>query len=438
MLKIGSGAGFSGDRIEPAVELAEKVDLDYLVFECLAERTIAIAQKAKKKDHDKGYDLLLSERIKALLPVLDKKRFCLITNMGAANPVAAAKEIIKIAKELDIPCKVAVVTGDDVLTELKRNQEILETRKKVSDYKVISANAYLGVEALLKALKTKPDIIITGRVADPSLFLAPMIDYYDWSLKDVEKLGQGTVVGHLLECAGQITGGYFADVGKKEVPQLEKLGFPYAMIKENGTAVINKTPNTGGVVNLHTVKEQLLYEVHDPANYLTPDVTADFSSVTLEQVDVNQVKVSGGTGRKKPDCYKVSVGYDAGYLSEAAISYAGSTAIERAKMAGDVVKKRLESIIDDVRIDLMGLTSVHRTQFGDYQPYEVRLRAAALCPTEEVAKRLGNEVEALYTNGPYGGGGVSKTITECVGVVSTLLERSIVDKQVNVEVFSNE
>ncbi|GAE27748.1 hypothetical protein JCM9140_3905 [Halalkalibacter wakoensis JCM 9140] len=438
MLKIGSGAGFSGDRLEPAVELAQKVDLDYLVLECLAERTIAIAQKDKKKDPKKGYDPLLSERMHALLPVLNEKRFRIITNMGAANPTAAANKIIEIAKELNISCKVAVVTGDDVVKELHTDQEILENKNTVKDYQTISANAYLGVEALLPALTTGADIIITGRVADPSLFLAPMIDYYNWSVDDYERLGQGTVIGHLLECAGQITGGYFADSGMKEVPNLAELGFPYATIQEDGTAVISKTPDSGGAVNLMTVKEQLLYEVHDPAHYLTPDVTADFSNVKLIEVGENEVKVSGGSGKEKPSSYKVSIGYHAGYLSEGEISYAGTTAVERGKMAEEILRRRLSKEIPNMRVDLIGCSSVHRTSFGAHYPYEVRLRAAALCEDQKLAKQLGNEVEALYTNGPYGGGGARKKVSECVGVVSTLLEREVVDKQVNVEVFQHE
>ncbi|WP_175639230.1 acyclic terpene utilization AtuA family protein [Metabacillus schmidteae] len=438
MLKIGSGAGFSGDRLEPAVELAKKVDLDYLVLECLAERTIAIAQKEKKKDQNKGYDPLLVKRLQALLPVLNEKRFRIVTNMGAANPIAGAKKVLEIAREMDISCKVAVVTGDDVIQELDGDNEILENSQTLKDYQVISANAYLGAEALLPALKTDADIIITGRVADPSLFLAPMIYYYNWSLEDYEKLGQGTVIGHLLECAGQITGGYFADIGEKEVEGLAELGFPYASIDQDGTGIIMKTPQSGGVINLKTVKEQLLYEVHDPSQYLTPDVTADFSNVKLTQLEKNKVMVTGGKGRNKPDFYKVSIGYHAGFIGEGEISYAGSTAVERAKMAEEILRIRLSKSIQDLRVDLIGLSSVHRTNFGNEHPYEVRVRAIALCPSNADAISLGNEVEALYTNGPYGGGGARKRVSECIGVVSTFLERERVDKRVKTEVLTNE
>ena len=437
MLKIGSGAGFSGDRLEPAVELAKKVDLDYLVLECLAERTIAIAQKEKIKDKNKGYDPLLVDRLKALLTVLNEKRFRIVTNMGAANPIAGAKKILEISREMDIACKVAVVTGDDVILELDSENDILENNHKLKDYKVISANAYLGAEALLPALKTDADIIITGRVADPSLFLAPMVHHYNWSLEDYERLGQGTVIGHLLECAGQITGGYFADIGEKEVDGLAELGFPYASIDRDGTGIIMKTPHSGGIVNVRTVKEQLLYEVHNPSQYLTPDVTADFSNVTLTQLEKNKVMITGGSGRKKPDSYKVSIGYHAGYIGEGEISYAGTTSVERGRIAEEILRKRLSNSIKDLRVDLIGLSSVHRTNFGNEHPYEVRVRAIALCPTRTDAISIGNEVEALYTNGPYGGGGARKRVSECVGVVSTLLERERVDKKVKTEVLQN-
>lgn len=439
MLKIGSGAGFSMDRLEPAVELAEKVDLDYLILECLAERTIAIAQKEKKQDSTKGFDPLLEERMHALLPILREKRFRIISNIGAANPLGAGKKIIDIAKSLNITIKVAVVLGDDVLQELDNESRLMESEKTVEEYQpIISANAYLGVEALLPALKTGADIIVTGRVADPSLFLAPMIHYYDWPLDDYDKLGQGTLIGHLLECAGQITGGYYADIGKKEVPNLENIGFPYAIVDRNGETIITKANDTGGVVNLGTVKEQLLYEVHDPSYYLTPDVTADFSNVRLSEVDTNMIKVTGGRGRKKPATYKVSIGYHAGYLSEGEISYAGSTAVERGELAKEILTHRLKNKVDNFRIDLIGMSSLNRTSFKNVKPYEIRVRAAALCQDEKTAKIIGNEVEALYTNGPYGGGGVRKHISECIGVVSTLMSRKLVDRKIQVEVLSNE
>ncbi|WP_088034890.1 acyclic terpene utilization AtuA family protein [Evansella clarkii] len=434
MLKIGAGTGFSGDRIEPAVQLAEEADLDYLILECLAERTIAIAQKNKLHDESLGYDPLLEKRIRALLPSLKKKNVRLITNMGAANPESAAEKILEIAKELEINVKVAAVTGDDVLKEIDQQQSIMEEDRLISDFApIISANAYLGVEALLPALKTDADIIVTGRVADPSLFLAPMVHHYNWSLEDYNKIAQGSLIGHLLECAGQITGGYFGDNRKKSVPDIANLGFPYAIVEEDGTTTITKPENTGGLVSKATVKEQLLYEVTDPAEYITPDIIADFSHVRLEETGPDKIKVTGGIGRAKPEKLKVAMGYHAGFLGEGEISYAGSTGLERAELAGEILKERLLSDFPDLRIDFMGVSSVHRTSFTDAVPYEVRLRAAATSTNKEEADRIGQEIEALYTNGPYGGGGARKRTTEVIGVVSTLISRDKIKLETKVK-----
>ncbi|RSL33913.1 DUF1446 domain-containing protein [Salibacterium salarium] len=423
MLKIGSGAGFSGDRLEPAEVLLKQTDLDYLVLECLAERTIALAQKEKYHHADKGYDPLLETRIRSILPLLHGKKTRVVTNMGAANPVAGADKIIELANELNIPCKVAAVTGDDVFTYIETNglsQE--EGEQKIETDSIISANAYLGAEALLPALKTGADIIITGRVADPSLFLAPQIHHFQWSLKDFEKLGKGTLVGHLLECGGQVSGGYFADPGKKEVAQLENLGFPYAEIEEE-EVVIKKVEGTGGAINLQTVKEQLLYEVHDPSSYFTPDVIADFSNVTVKEIGENQVAVYGGNGQQRPEMLKVSIGYHAGFVGEGEISYAGTNAKERAELAGSILYERLSGIISHLRLDYIGVSSLHRTSFWESTPYEVRVRAAGQCELKNTAEIIGREVEALYTNGPAGGGGARKRMTESIGVVSSYIPR---------------
>lgn len=427
-MRIGSGAGFAGDRFEPATVLIERANLDYLILEGLAERTIALAQKQKRKDPNLGYNEYLEERIRSLLSSLIKNKVRLITNMGAANPLSAAKKIMQIAGEVGIKCKVAAVTGDDVTHLMKEDSRILENGKKLQEYQpIISANAYLGIEALLPALDSDADIIVTGRVADPSLFLAPIVHYYNWDIKNYDLLGRGSLVGHLLECAGQITGGYFADPGRKDVYGLADLGFPYAIVQPDGTAIITKPSGTGGKVNLQTVKEQLLYEVHDPENYVTPDCIANFYHVMMEEIGQDQVLVKGASGKKSPDTLKVSVGYHAGYLGEGEISYAGSTALQRAKLAENIIKERLKNKYLSFRTDLIGVSSLHHGQIGEQVPYEVRLRAAALCKTRKQAERVGHEVEALYTNGPAGGGGARKRIEEVIGVVSVLIDRSLTE-----------
>jgi hypothetical protein len=435
-IRIGCGAGFSGDRIEPAIILAEKGELDYLVLECLAERTIALAQKRKMNDASKGYDVLLEKRITSLLPHLVKNDTKLITNMGAANPIAAAKKIIEIAEQQQSKIKVAAVIGDDVLDIIQQQSSSMtdiENNKPLNEYDIISANAYLGVDAILKALQTDAFIIITGRVADPSLFLALMMHEFGWQMNDYNMLGKGTVTGHLLECAGQVTGGYFADGVKKKVDGLDELGHPFADVFADGSSIISKVKDTGGIVDLDTVKEQLLYEVMDPSEYFTPDVIADFTSVHLKEIDRDAVQVSGGSGKTKPNTYKVSIGYKAFYLGEGEISYAGDAAYERAQLAADILQKRLSHTFSDIRVDIIGMQSMHKTTFDHSAiPYEVRLRLAAKVATIEEAALVGEEVEALYTNGPAGGGGARKYVNEVIGIVSTLIDRDKISAQVNI------
>ncbi|QHD08173.1 acyclic terpene utilization AtuA family protein [Pseudomonas sp. R76] len=436
-LRIGSGAGYSGDRIEPAVELAEQGDLDYLVFECLAERTIALAQQARISDPQGGYDPLLSERMRRVLPFVGqhegRRRLRVITNMGAANPVAAAIEVRRVAHELGLNLKVVAVVGDDVLDVLQPEQ-LLDNGQSLASLgeRLISANAYLGVDGILDGLRADADVVITGRVADPSLFLAPQMFEFGWGADDWQRLGRGTLVGHLLECAGQVSGGYFADPGFKDVDDLARLGFPLAEVNADGDAVITKVAGTGGSVSRATCTEQLIYEVHDPAAYLTPDVTADFSHVSFVEEDVDRVRASGAEGRARPEQLKVSVGYLDGWIGEGQMSYGGPGAVARAELARAVVLKRLELMgvkMQDVRAELIGMDSLHGPR-STVEPWEVRLRVAARCEERSEAVRVGNEVETLYTNGPSGGGGASKSVRQVVAVASLLLARSAVNPRI--------
>ncbi|WEX14069.1 DUF1446 domain-containing protein [Pseudomonas sp. G11] len=436
-LRIGSGAGYSGDRIEPAVELAEHGDLDYLVFECLAERTIALAQQARISDPQGGYDPLLSERMRRVLPFVGRRdgrrRLRVITNMGAANPVAAAIEVRRIANELGLGLKVVAVLGDDVL-DILRPEQVLDNGQTLGSLgaRLISANAYLGVDGILEALGAEADVVITGRVADPSLFLAPQMFEFGWAMDDWPRLGRGTLVGHLLECAGQVSGGYFADPGFKDVNDLARLGFPLAEINADGDAVITKVAGSGGRVSRATCTEQLIYEVHDPAAYLTPDVTADFSQVTFIDDATDRVRAQGANGRARPEQLKVSVGYLDGWIGEGQMSYGGPGAVARAQLARDVVLKRLELMgvkMQEVRAELIGLDSLHGPR-GSVEPWEVRLRVAARCEERSEAVRVGNEVETLYTNGPSGGGGASKSVRQVVAVASLLLPRNAVNPRI--------
>jgi hypothetical protein len=439
-IRIGAGAGYSGDRIEPAVDLAERGDLQYLVFECLAERTVALAQQERRKDPSRGYDPLLVQRMRAVLPPCMAKGVRILTNSGAANPLGAAERVAEVARSLGIRgLKIAAVTGDDVWSVLQHGDfPIHETGGRFADIRerAISANAYIGAAALVEALAGGADVVVTGRAADPSLYLAPLIHEFGWTTEDWHRMGQGTLVGHLLECAGQITGGYFADPGLKDVPDLARLGFPIGEVFEDGTAVIRKLPGTGGCVTEATCKEQLLYEIHDPARYLTPDVVADFSEVTVREIGPDQVRVEGGTGIERPETLKVSIGYIDSFVGEGQISYGGPGAMARARLALDVVAERLEITgihAKEGRFDLIGYDSLYgsASRHGGHEPPEVRARVAVRTETLEDAARIGNEVEALYTNGPAGGGGVTKSVREVVGVVSTFLPRHLASPTVH-------
>jgi hypothetical protein len=433
--RIGSGAGFSGDRLEPACILAERGGIDFLALECLGERTIALAQLRKRKNAALGYDPLLERRMELLLPLLKAHGVRLISNFGAANPLAAADAIIAIARRYRISIRIAVVTGDNVLAAIEPGMPTLESGTSIDACgELVSANAYLGAEALMPALESGADLIITGRVADPSLFLAPMAHHFGWALDDYARLAQATSVGHLLECAGQLCGGYFAEPGPKEVPGMAQLGFPYADVDASGDATMGKVEGTGGSISVANAKEQLLYEVTDPLGYVTPDVIADFSRVTLQQTAPDRVRIRGATGRPRPPQLKVSVGYLAGYVGEGEIGYAGVNAVARARLAGEIVRERLKSEFSQLRIDLIGSTSMHGKSFdGAAHPYEVRLRVAARAPTAERAMIVGEEVEALYTNGPAGGGGTRKNVYEQVGIVSTLIARERVPTEVTIK-----
>jgi hypothetical protein len=438
-IRIGSGAGYSGDRIEPAVELAEKGEIQYLVFECLGERTVALAQQARMKNPESGYDPLLDERMRAVLPVCAAKGIKIVTNMGAANPVAAAHKTAEIARSLGLSSlKIAAIVGDDVLDACKaRDLPIMEfdgTIKQLGN-RLLSANAYLGAEPMAEALRGGADVVITGRASDPALFLAPMIHAFGWAMDNWNLLGQGTVAGHLLECAGQITGGYFADPPYKNIPDLARLGFPIGEVGEDGSLVITKVAGSGGAVTAQTCKEQLLYEVHDPTRYLQPDVTADFSQVRVEQIGRDRVRISGGRGSRRTGTLKVSVGFVDGFIGEGQISYAGPGALARGRLALDIVRERLKLTgvaVSELRFELIGVDSLHGVQLSARasEPYEVRVRVAGRTENLREAVRIGNEVETLYTNGPAAGGGAFKSARDVVAVASVLLPRELATPRV--------
>lgn len=430
--RIGTGAGFSSDRLGPAVDMADRGELDVLVLECLGERTVAFAHRDRMLDAAGGYDAHLGRRMRALLPACKSAGVTIVTNMGAANPRAAAWRTLAIARELGLSgLKIACIEGDDVSVQIGPDHPLLGEPGTLGDVgrPIVGMNAYLGIDSILPALCETPNVVIGGRLADPSMYLAPLVHHFGWHHDNYDLLGAGTLVGHLLECGMQVTGGYFADPGNKDVPDLAHCGYPIAEVAIDGSAVITKLDSTGGCVTTATVKEQLLYEVHDPASYLTPDVTADFSTVAIEQVGVNRVAVSNARGRERPHELKVTVGFDGGFLAEAGVSYAGPGATGRARLAASVLSTRFDDIgiKSERRIDLIGVNSLFASVgIAADESRDVRVRAALRTTDRNEAELMLWEVESLLCCGPAGGGGYRGRITPAVVTKSVLIDRGLV------------
>ena len=440
-MRMGSGAGFSSDRLGPAVDLAQKGSLDWLVFETIGERTLAFGHRDRLLNPERGYNPQLAARMRGVLGACRDNQTRIMTNMGVANVEKAAEVVVGVARDLGLEgLKVAAVLGDEVTDQFDDKTALTdEEGLTIGDVgrPLVGANAYLGIDAILPAIETGADVVITGRVADPSLFLAPIVAEYGWSRDDWGKLGQGTMVGHLMECGMQITGGYYADPGRKEVPRPADCGYPIAEIGADGSAVITKLGDAGGMVSLATVKEQLLYEVHDPRHYLTPDVTADFSTARLAESERDRVRVSDAGGTERPRQLKVTVGFDGGVLGEAGVSYAGINAAARGRLARDILVERfdrVDGVKGNYRIDLIGLSSLHATA-GVEQPEtarDVRVRVALRSMDRDLVEMMLWEVEALLCCGPAGGGGYRGQITPGVITYSAMIDRDDVAPTVKV------
>jgi hypothetical protein len=440
-MRIGCGAGFSSDRLNPAIDLARDGQLDWLVFECIGERTMAFGHRDRRLDASKGYNPHLAARMRGVLELCRRHGTRIITNMGVANVPAAVEKTRQIAEEIGLRgLTIAGLEGDDVTARMSRDAVLFDHGNRTIaeiDRPIVGANAYIGADTLLRAIATGADVIIAGRVSDPSLFVAPYIAHYSIALDDWTRLGAATLAGHLLECGMQVTGGYFADPGFKDVPRLAQCGYPMTEMAADGTAVITKLTTAGGHVTPATVREQLLYEVHDPAHYITPDVIADFSAVSIAMQGPNRVAVSQASGRPRPEKLKVTVGFDGGFHAEAGISYAGPGAAARADLAADVLRERLQdmALADDCRIDLIGLQSLHATAAPAErrsQSQDVRLYAAMRTPDRAKAEMLLWEMEALLCCGPAGGGGYRGQITPAVVTHSTLIDRDAIEPRVTV------
>lgn len=440
---IGCGAGFSGDRVDAAQAIVKTLisrqKKSVLIFEMLAERTLALGQLAKNQNDRLGYEPLLEDILTPILKDCVEHHIPIVSNFGAANPSGAARLIQKLAKEQDIHhLKIAVVEGDDILNKINLSElQIWEgdLELSVSADDPIAANVYIGAEAIAQALKQGAQIVVTGRVADPALTVGPVVEHFDWGWQDWDKIAAATMAGHLLECGSQVTGGYFADPGYKDVPDLANVGFPIAEIFEDGRVIISKADNTGGLVSVQTVKEQLLYEIHDPANYYTPDVILDITQVSLTETGHNQVELTGAKGKPRPDTLKATVSFMGSWFGEGEISYAGQNAGNRAKLAANVLKERAAKLDArlDYRLDLIGAVSVLDSNKADLlasmplnQLTDVRVRMAVNGADKKNVERLMNEVNALYCCGPAGGGGVRTSVKNSVRTVSYLVPRSLI------------
>lgn len=440
-VRVGAGSAYELDRIDSAVELAERGEVQYICFETLAERTLAFAQIRKMGDPSAGYNPLTEERLRAVLPACVENGIKIIGNFGAANPIGAAGAARRVIDEMGFEdVTVATVLGDDVSHLVTPSMTLWETGGPLSEQEgeIVSANAYIGAEPIAAALQAGADVVITGRAADPSLFLAPLMHEFRWRPDDWDRLGAGTVVGHLLECTEQVTGGTYLDPGcSEDVPGVAHLGFPIAEVYEDGEAAITKTPGTGGMVTRNTCKAQLLWELHDPEAYLTPDVAADFSRVRFEEIRPDVVGISGARGRERPSDLKVLIGIRQGYIGEGQVSWAGPGCYDKARAAAEMVKSRLEPVMADVtdlRVDFIGVNSILGPEAPEpvEPPNEVRLRIAGRARTEEAAARIAREMEMMWF-GPVGAAGVSQEVRPCLAMYSTQIPRDLVRTRVVTE-----
>lgn len=445
VVRVGAGAGMADDRIYPAVQLLQQGELDYLVCECLAERTIAREQLNRKRSPELGYTPMFEERIRAFMPLCREHDVRLVTNMGAANPLGAAKVLFREMQAMGLANpSCAVVIGDDVTDLLRQHPELplLDGTGTLESLlpQLLSANAYLGADMIRAALDTGAEVVITGRVADPSLFLGTIMHHHDWSYDDLPRVAAGTMAGHLLECSVQVTGGYFADPGKKDVPRLAELAYPFADIHRDGTLAIGKAAGSGGRLDRMTCSEQTLYEVHDPTRYITPDCVMDLTDIDFVEESPDRVRVRGARAAGRTDSYKVVVGYFDGYIGIGEMSFAGINALARARLAADIVKERFRlqnGVATEIQVDLLGMTGLHGDNGQRVEPYEVRLRVAGRCPDRRSANLLGDEVRQLNMQGPAAGGGpINHGAREVVAVNSVLIPRTWVRPQVVTEGFS--
>jgi hypothetical protein len=414
-VRLGSGSAYWGDLMEPAVELAERGELDYLSFDHLAELTLAILQRQRSKDPSRGYIADIVPWMEAILPIARRNGTKLITNAGGANPPAAGERVAEIARKHGLAgTRIAVVTGDDVhqamldlhaqghaFTNLDTGEADLS---RILD-RIIAANAYIGAEGIIAGLEQGADVVVTGRASDNALYAGPMMHEFGWTYDDAEKVGAAVTIGHLLECAA-LASGSLSNFWHEARP-LSRIGFPFADVDANADAVFSKLDGTGGLVTEMTLKEQLVYEIADPANYLMPDGIADFTAPTFTQVGEDRVKATGMTGKARPDQLKVCVGFEDGWIGEGVAMFSWPDAYAKARNGEEIVRDRLEMLgvsPREIVFEYLGVNTLHGPTApepsGDLN--EVGLRVAAHCDTRSEAEAVRREILHLWTLGGVG------------------------------------
>jgi hypothetical protein len=446
---VGNGAGFSGDRVDapiPVVRTLVRRGLPAaLFFETLGERTVALAQLERRRDPEAGYEPMLERLLEPILAACFRHRIPILGNFGAANPPAAARLVARLALRLGLPdLRIGLVTGDDVMGRIALDQLPVHEADGSLDMRtsrLVAANAYIGARPLAEALARGADVVVAGRTSDPALAIAPLAHHFGWAWDDWARLALGAACGHLLECGSQVTGGVFWDPGVKDIPDPANIGFPIAEVTAEGGLVITKAEDTGGVVDLRTVKEQLLYELHDPARYVTPDVVLDITECTLEQAGRDRVAVHGLIGHPAPETLKVTASFEGSWLGEGEVSVAGPNALARARATAEVLLQRLErrGLPVRARVDLIGVASVHDSDAGalwrSYQgpePPEVRIRLAAEGADRDAVDQAAREVLALLCCGTAGTGGARWRVTSRILTRSYLVLRERVPTAVSV------
>lgn len=444
--RIGSGQGYYGDDVMRALPMITGGHVDVVCFEALAELTLAILQKDRLKDPSRGYTFDIGLIAHKILPEAFARKIPIITNGGGLNPLGAAAMVKDVAEKLGLKgLKVAAVTGDDVmgrLDELRTHGEALahiETGEAMDTegYVLVNGNVYLGAQPIVEALDAGADIIITGRVADPCLYLAPLIAHYGWAWDDWDRLAGGIVAGHLLECTAQVVGGNSLGVMERiDARDLNKLGYPIADVEANGDFILTKTPDSAGIVSHETVKEQLLYEVHDPANYITPDVVADFTTLSLEDMGDNRVWVRGVTGKPRPSKLKLNFGRLEGYMRELIYTIGYPRAWEKYEQLQAMVDETFRGLaIERVSYSILGVDSLYGgIAPRPEDPIELIVR---LMFTAQDEKTLETAVRRMMTNGLSGAAGMSISGTTIsgkprivLGLFPTLVSRERITPQV--------